>query len=475
MDIVLIVCALLIGFYMLWNIGANDVANAIGTSVGSGALTLKRAIIIAGLLEFSGAFILGSNVSETIQHGLINPHTFVHDPMLFVLGMLAALMATAVWLQIATFFRWPVSTTHAIIGAVIGFGAVVGGFQSVQWREVGTIALSWVISPTLSGVFAYFFFAFVQKKILYSFHPMMAAKRISPFLVWLVLFIFMMTTLANGIKNIHLDLTLPETIATSAIVGLIGGIICHIYCSRISQDAKMNPQIAARQEQLIYSLGKSQRSLIKAKMASPLENHGEFQNALAIIDNLIHKAKDKSKWKSHLTSDYRGVERIFGALQILTACFVAFAHGANDVANAIGPVSAVLQVIKDPVFLTATTTRIPYWLLLFGGLGIVFGLATYGWRVIETIGKKISELTPTRGFCAEFAAATTIIAASKLGLPISTTHAIVGAVLGVGIARGLSALNFKLIRDIFLSWIITLPFSAITSILLFYIFQLIFT
>jgi phosphate/sulfate permease len=303
---------------------------------------------------------------------------------------------------------------------------------------------------------------------------MSAARRIAPYLIFIILFAFMTTTLANGIKNLHLVLSIPQTLVVAAFVGALGALICYFYISHLSQNAKINPRVAARQEELLYSLSKSEKHLLKAKMVSKTEVQGTFQEAINIVQGLIQKAKDRTKWKSLLSSDYRGVERIFAAMQIVTACFVAFAHGANDVANAIGPVSAVLQIILHPEKLMESSTTIPYWLLLFGGVGIVVGLATYGWRVIETIGKNISQLTPTRGFCAEFSASITIIVASKMGLPISTTHAIVGAVLGVGMARGLSALNFRVIRDIFMSWIITLPFSALTSILLFALFKAIF-
>lgn len=474
MTIVFITLALLIGFYMLWNIGANDVANAIGTSVGSKAISLKKAIIIAGILEFAGAFVLGSNVSETIQSGIINPATFVYNPNIFVIGMLAALMATALWLQIATYFKWPVSTTHAIVGAVLGFGVLLTGVGGVQWADVGTIALSWVVSPSLSALISYFFFAIIQKKILFSYTPLNAAKRLAPVLVFVVLVTFVISCLANGIENIHLRLDLAAVVIIGIIIGIIGGLLSYFYYQRSNLETHMNPVMAARQEQQIYSLTKVQKHLRRAKLASESPAQQEMSSLLSSVESMLSEVKDKSRWETHLSADYQGVEKIFAVLQILTACFVAFAHGANDVANAIGPVSAVYHIILDPSALTSSQFDIPLWLLCFGGLGIVFGLATYGWRVIETIGKGITQLTPTRGFCAEFGAATTILIASKLGLPISTTHSIVGAVLGVGFARGISSLNFKLIRDIFLSWIITIPSSAITCVLIFYIFKLLF-
>jgi len=473
MELFLIILVLVVGFYMLWNMGANDVGNAVGTSVGSGAITLKKAIIIAAVLEFAGALTLGSNVSETIKSGIINPIQFQYDPYIFVFGMISALLATAIWVQIATFFRWPVSITHAIVGAVIGFGSIVVGVHSVQWSVVGTIAISWVLSPALSGIIAYIFFSFVQRKILFAYNPLLATKRIAPYLVFLVLFTFIMSTITNGIENLHIKFSLPVVILISITVGLIGAIICRFIVKKIHLDSKINPEVASRQEQQLYSLGKAHKHLIRAKLASSGKTSQDIGELVSSVGTIKNDVGDKTKWESHLSADYRAVERIFAGLQIITACFVAFAHGANDVANAIGPVSAVLQVIKNPLSI-ATQTFIPIWLLIFGGAGIIIGLATYGWRVIETIGKNITQLTPTRGFSAEFAAASTILIASKLGLPISTTHSIVGAVLGVGVARGLSSLNFPLIRDIFLSWIITIPSAAVISVIFFYFFKFFF-
>jgi PiT family inorganic phosphate transporter len=348
---------LILAFYMAWNIGANDVANAMGTSVGSRALTLRRAVFLAAILEFSGAFFVGSNVSETIQKGIIDPTVFQSDPMIFVLGMMGSLLATGALLQLASYFGLPISTTHAIVGAVIGFGAFVGGIDAVYWKEFGWIASSWVLSPFLSGIISYTIFTIIQKKFL-------STEQLLP-------------------------------------VGQL-----------------------------------------------PEPYPGPYPP---------------------YPSPYQGVEKIFVPMQIISACLVAFAHGANDVANAIGPAAAVLGVLKTHTINASST--VPSWLLALGGGGIVIGLASWGWRVIETVGKKITELTPTRGFAAEFGAATTILLASKLGLPISTTHALIGAVLGVGMARGSNALNFQTLKEIVISWIVTIPLCALFSILSFYLLK----
>jgi phosphate/sulfate permease len=471
LEVFLISLALVIGFYMLWNIGANDVANAIGTSVGSGAITLKKAIVIAALLEFGGAVILGSNVSETIQKGIIDAEMFHHIPHVFIKGMLSSLLATSIWLQIATFFKWPVSATHAIVGAVMGFGILVGGFEVVQWTEVLKISLSWVISPTLSGVLAFLLFSFIQRKILFSFNPLLSTQRLAPYFVFAVLMVFCVSTFLGGIESLHIKSSYTFTIILSFVVSMIGALITALFCKSQTKNAKMSYVIAAKFDKRLTSLLKVQKNLIRARLATKEDNKEGITLLLSQTAELIKETKNKAPYQTELAADYRGAEGIFAMLQILTACFVAFAHGSNDVANAIGPVAAIIDVVKDPAsLLKSTTISMP--LLLFGGVGIVVGLTTYGFKVIETIGNKITQLTPTRGFAAEFAAASTILIASKLGMPISTTHSIVGAVLGVGLAKGLSALNFGLIKEIFLSWVLTLPSAAIFTVIIYAIFSL---
>jgi inorganic phosphate transporter, PiT family len=473
MEIFLITITLVIGFYMLWNMGANDVSNAMGTSVGSGAVTMRRAILIAATLEFAGAFTLGSNVSETLQSGIISPAAFDGQPLVLVFGMVSALLATALWIQIATIFRWPVSTTHSIVGAIVGFGIVAFGVSAIDWLSVTRIALSWIVSPTLSAFAAFFLFKFVQRHILFAYNPLLATKKIAPYLVFFVLATFMISTITHGLKNLRIDFSFHWVLLITIFIGGVGAIIGRIACKKIHLDSQVNPMLSFRLEQQLYSLGKVKKHLLRAKLSSTGKTSDELGLMSEGVSQIIEDVKNKSKWESHLSADYTAVERIFAGLQLLSACFVAFAHGANDVSNAVGPMSAIFSIIANPESL-AKHAPVPIWLLAFGGLGIVIGLATYGWRVIETIGKNITHLTPSRGFCAEFAAAATILFATKLGLPISTTHAIVGAVLGVGLARGLSSLNILVIRDIFLSWIITLPSSAIITVLLFLGFKAIF-
>lgn len=468
---ILFTLTIIIGLYMLWNIGANDVANAIGTSIGSGAITLKKALIIAAIFEFAGAFLLGSNVSETIQSGIIDPQQF--DPPLILIGMLSSLLATAIWLQIATHLRWPVSTTHAIVGAVLGFGLLIGGVEAIHWSAIGKIAISWIASPGISAIMAFFLFSFLQKKILFSFSPLNQAKKIAPFLVLGILFVFTLATFLNGIENLHLEISLPLVFLLSILTGCIGFLICYFAVSRIHKTSLIDPKIATKKQAELYSLAKIEKHLRRLKLYAKDNNQKHIDHLLSSTAQLSNEVHNTEIAKEHIHQEYLMVEKIFAFLQILSACFVAFGHGANDVANAIGPVSAIIELLHNP-FVSLATSVISPWLLLFGGFGIVLGLATYGWRVIETIGKNITHLTPTRGFSAEFAAATTIVVASKLGLPISTTHSIVGAVLGIGLARGLSALNFRLIRGIFLSWVITLPASAISATIIFLFLKFLF-
>jgi inorganic phosphate transporter, PiT family len=468
-DVVLFALTLIIGFYMAWNIGANDVSNAMGTSVGSKALTLRKAVIIAALLEFSGAFLLGSHVSETIQSGIVNPDIFASDRMIFIIGMLGALFATGIWLNLASFLKLPVSTTHAIVGAVLGFGLLIGGMHAIYWSQISTIAIGWVVSPVLSGVISYFIFLLIQQKIFYAFNPFESTKRLVPLLIFFAFSIFSLSLIFNGLNNLNISLSFPIALLISIVIGLIAFFISIFLLKRIPFTS-LRSKICASPHQFV-SLEKASKHLERIKLASKGETQEHASNILKEVKKLKQSVKEEAQF-SQTAEEYKEVEGVFAYLQIISACLVAFAHGANDVANAIGPVSAVIQVLQFNVI--DLTSRIPLWVLLFGASGIVVGLATWGWRVMETIGKKITELTPTRGFSAEFGAALTILLASRLGLPISTTHALVGSVLGVGIARGIRALNLKTLKDIVFSWVITIPICAILSIIIFYLLKAIF-
>lgn len=464
---ILQLATLILGFYMAWNIGANDVANAMGTSVGSKALTLKKAVFLAAILEFSGAYFVGSSVSETIQKGIVEPTIFQSDPMIFVLGMMGSLLATGALLQIASYFGLPISTTHAIVGAVVGFGFCIGGANAIHWDELAWISASWIISPFLSGIISYFIFTLIQHKILYALDPIAATQRLTPFLVFLC---FAVATLSVVYHGLNLNLSLSTAITLSLLIGLTASLLSRPFINRMNDEPipaadGFHPYQAVSLEKALHHL---QRVHLSNRNESYTKEISQILTKVQTLNDTIKKTSSNLFAAHH----YHGVEKIFIFLQILSACLVAFAHGANDVANAIGPVAAVIGVLKTQSVTGETT--VPSWLLALGGGGIVIGLATWGWRVIETIGEKITELTPTRGFSAEFGAATTILFASKLGLPISTTHALIGAVFGVGMARGLKALNLQTIKEIVVSWIVTIPLCAIFSIIAFYLLKFCF-
>jgi inorganic phosphate transporter, PiT family len=413
-ETVLLALIIVSGLYMAWNIGASDVANAMGTSVGSGALTLRQAICIAAVLEFVGAFFFGSHVTETVQNGIIDAELFADAPTRLVYGMLASLLSAGVWLQIASYYGWPVSTTHTIVGAIVGFGFIIGGWEAIHWENVAFIVSSWLLSPLLGGLLGFVIFSILRQKVFYSPDPVLATRQLTPTLVFIVTFILSLVMLFKGLQNLHIDLNFLQAASISLAFSLISYLTSH--------------------------------QLLK-KMQMPHTDSTEH-------DQLAF------------------VEKIFAYLQILSACLMAFAHGANDVANAIGPLSAAVTTLKSGVI--TAQAAIPTWALALGGVGIVLGLATWGWRVILTIGKKITELTPTRGFSAEFGAAATVLIATRIGMPISTTHTLVGAVIGVGLARGLEAVNMSTMRDIVISWLITVPAGAALSVAFFYLIEALF-
>ena len=408
---VFITLAIVFGLFMTWGIGANDVANAMGTSVGSGAISIKQAIIIAAIFEFTGAFLAGGHVTKTIRKGIIDPTPILGNPEVLVWGMLSALLAAALWLFFASWIGWPVSTTHSIIGAIVGFAVVGVGFDAVNWGKIGTIAISWVISPMMGGAFAFFLMRSIQHFILDTDTPFQNARRYAPIYIFLVGFLISLVTLFKGLKHLNVNLNIPESLLMALILGLLFALCGHFMITRLRIEAADN-----------------------------------------VHDQFIQ------------------IEKIFGLMMIFTACAMAFAHGSNDVANGIGPMAAVVSIVHSGGEM-AQESALPLWILIVGGCGIVLGLATLGYRVIQTIGSKITELVPTRGFSAELAAATTVVLASRTGIPVSTTHIAVGAVMGVGLARGIGALNLRVIGGIFMSWVITLPVGGLLSNFFFFFFR----
>ncbi len=405
---VFMVLAVIFGLYMTWGIGANDVANAMGTSVGSGAITVKQAILIAAVFEFSGAFIAGGNVTSTIRKGIVDPSGIADQPEILVFGMLAALLAAAVWLMIASWRGWPVSTTHSIVGALVGFAIAGIGTDAVHWDKIGLILASWVVSPALGGFLAYMLMMSIRKFILNTERPFDSARKWGPVYVFLLGFVISLVTLFKGLKHLKLELSVPMSFLAATVFGLIVAFIGWT----LMQKVKLDPE----------------------------------------ADRDYH---------------FASVEKLFAPMMIFSACAMAFAHGSNDVANGIGPLAAVASVISSGGEI-AQKSELPLWILILGGGGIVIGLATLGYRVMATIGTKITELTPTRGFSAELAAAATVVLASRTGLPVSTTHILVGAVIGVGLARGMGAIDLRVIGKIIISWVVTLPAGGILAALFFF-------
>jgi len=412
-ELTYIILAAAFGGFMAWGIGANDVANAMATSVGSKAITIKQAIIIAAIFEFAGAVLAGGEVTSTIRKGIIDSSSVEGNPELLVFGMLASLLAAGCWLLLASKRGWPVSTTHSIVGAVVGFAAVGIGTEAIKWGKVGDIVLSWIITPMIAGFIAFLIFQTVHHLILKQEDPLAKAKRYVPVYMFLTAFVLTLVTIKKGLKHVGLELSDMQAYAYAALTGVIVALIGAYFISKIKGDKK------------------------KEK---------EFH--------------------------FYTVEKVFAVLMVITASGLAFAHGSNDVANAVGPVAAIVSTATTGI--VAAKSGVDVWILLLGGIGIVIGLATFGVRVIRTVGEKITHLTPSRGFAAELAASTTIVVASGTGMPISTTQTLVGAVLGVGMARGISAIDLKVVRNIFASWVVTIPAGATLSIIFFFVLKAIF-
>ncbi len=399
------------GLFMAWGIGANDVANAMGTSVGSRALTLRQAFIIAAIFEFAGAVLAGGEVTETIRKGIVDASSLSATPEILIYGMLAALLAAGIWLLIASFFGWPVSTTHSIVGAIVGFAMVGIGVEAVKWGKIGAIVSSWVVSPLLAGAIAFVLFLSIQRLIFNAPDPFRNARRYVPFYIFLVGFVIALVTMLKGLKHVGFSVSTGQSYAIAVVAGLA-----------------------------LMAIGWWR---IRAISREPTTVAG------------FH---------------FANVERVFGVLMVVTACAMAFAHGSNDVANAIGPVAAIVGIVSSGGNV-AQKSPLPIWVLLVGAAGIVAGLVTYGHKVMATVGTRITDLTPSRGFAATLAAAATVVVASGTGLPISTTHTLVGAVLGVGVARGIAAINLRVVQAIFVSWIVTLPAGALLAVAFYYLLR----
>jgi PiT family inorganic phosphate transporter len=413
--LIFIVLGCVVGLWMTWGVGANDLANIMSTAMGSKALSVKQAICIAICFEIAGAFLGGDQVSNTIRGGIIDSSVITQTPQLFIYTMLSVLMAGAVWMTMASFLGMPVSITNAIVGSLVGVGAIMLGFNVIHWAEVGYITISWIVSPTIAGIIAYLLFISIKKLILGAEYPLLAAQRFVPIYLFLVGVVLAFMMVLKGLNHFHIILTFLQktmvVIGSGLTVLLVG----------------------------FYSIKN-----IRLKLKFKLNRHTQFQY----------------------------IESMFSILMAFTACAMVFAHGSNDVAIAVGPIAGIISMVtsghpmENGVYFSG--------IMLFGCMGVILGLIMYGRKVIATVGSAITTLTPSRAFAATLAAASTVVVSTSTGIPVSATQTLVGAVFGVGLARGIDALNLTVIRNIFMSWIITIPAAAGLATLFFYILQRIF-
>ncbi|MEH2148679.1 inorganic phosphate transporter [Nostoc sp.] len=416
----------LLAFYVAWNLGANDVANAMGTSVGSKAVTLKQALIIAGVLEFTGAVLFGHEVTETLATKIANPALFAATPQIFVVGMVTVLISCGVWLQIATSRGLPVSSSHAVVGAIAGFSWVALGVDAIDWSSIGLITIGWILTPLISGAIAALFYSQIKHWILDQPNQVVQLQEWIPWLSTLLLGVFgviVLPSLTEPLTNFVIEqvgFTIP-----SHDIPLLTGAIAAVGLTIISWRQLADKETTWQGEE---------------STQSPIPNP---------------------------------VERLFARFQLLSACFVAFAHGSNDVGNAIAPLAAIVYINRTGSVPIDGIT-IPLWILILGGVGIVGGLAVWGKKVIATIGENIIALQPSSGFCAELATATTILIASRLGLPVSTSHALVGGVVGIGLVQNFKSIKFQTLKGIAAAWLITIPVSAGLSAAIFSIARILF-
>ncbi len=401
MEFWILVVSFIAGAYMAWNIGANDVANGMASPVGAKAITIRQALLVGAILDFVGAVLLGSHVTATIRKGIVDINMVSQDPQVVMLGFLTSLIAASLWVFFSTWSQYPVSTTHSIVGAIIGFGLIEGGFGAIKWGKFFFIVLSWIISPIFAGFLAFIIFTSIKKLILETYDTMEKTTKWSPFFSALTFWVVSLSIFLETTFGAKLGYRISMAVFLSLVVSIVVAAITYLWIVKI---------VAHR------------------KIKEP-------------------------------------AEEVFRRLQIFTACYVAFAHGANDVANAVGPLAGIYLIYKTGT--VAATAPVPMFMLIIGGAFIALGVLTWGYKVIETVGSKITHLNNTRGYSVDFGTATAVLLASKLGLPVSTTHAAVGAVIGVGLAGGVSAVDFRVVGRIIFYWLITIPLSAIPAMIIF--------
>lgn len=407
-NLIFIIIALVIGFIMAWGVGANDLANIMSTTIGSKAISVKQAIVIAVIFEFAGAILGGTNVTNTIRHGIINVDLLANQPHILIYGMLAVLLAGGIWMLFASIIGMPVSITNAIVGGLVGFGAIVLGVNAIHWKTVGAIAISWVCSPLIACISSYILFMLIKRTIFDTRTPSLNARRYTPIYLFLVGIVLGNMTVLKGLAHFNIALTNLEcmgvTLGTATLITLFG---------------------------------------------------------IMLLKRINYRQNEK------LFQQYLYIEKLFSVLMAFTACAMVFAHGSNDVAIAMGPITAIISLAHHE----GIQGQLPMWVLWFGCFAVVTGLMMYGRKVIETVGVNITALTPSRAFAATLASATTVIVSTSTGIPVSATQTLVGGVLGVGLARGIGALNMNVIRNIFMSWFVTIPAAAFLAIIFFYVIK----
>lgn len=402
-------------FFMTWGVGANDLANVMSTTMGSKAVTVKQALIIAILFEFAGAFLGGSGVTETMRDGIIDTSRLINEPHILIQGMLGVLMACTIWMNLASYLGVPVSITNALVGSMVGFGSMVLGQDAIHWNEVSHIAIGWITSPLISGITAYILFMTIQQSIFTRSNPLEKAKFYIPIYLFLVGAILSFITVFKGLNHFNIQLTFKHNLLIM-LLSSISITVIGLFIIRQIPEA--------------YHIKRRERFL--------------------------------------------QVERYFAVLMAMTACAMVFAHGANDVSLTVGPLTIVHSLIMQSGKSLELVTY-PSWIILLGCFGVVIGFLVYGRKVIETVGSSITALTPSRAFAATLSAATTVVFATSIGIPVSATQTLVGAVLGVGLARGIGALNLLVIRNIFTSWILTLPAASILTVISYKLIQMSFS
>lgn len=413
----------ILAFYVAANLGANDVANSMGTSVGSKALTLRQALIVAGILEFTGAVIFGHEVAETLATQVVNTRFFVGQPEVLLLGMVSVMVACGLWLQIATSWGLPVSSSHGVVGALAGFSWVAAGFQAVDWQTIGVISVTWLVTPLVSGAIAAGFYGVVKYSILDRAAPMQQLQEWTP---WL----------------------------SAALFGIFGAIALPTVTAPVNHWIGDEFGVILPPQDLPLLLGTFAAVTVTVMIWRSAEAGKNIDN------NIDHNLDNNLKKDGKNASANRWlVEKQLAKFQVISACFVAFAHGSNDVGNAIAPLAAISYILRTGE-IPGANFQIPVWILILGGTGIVTGLAIWGKNVITTVGEKIISLQPSGGFCAELATATTVLIASRLGLPVSTSHALVGGVVGIGLVQNFRSIRLETMRSIILAWLTTVPFSA---------------